>query len=65
MHLLFENTHLLENKNEFRRPIQYPTTEAKFILAVEIQIDLYTKKFKMLENTPTIKIQNFEFCVYL
>ena len=34
--LLFENTHLLENKNEFRRPIQYPKTEAKFIFAVKI-----------------------------
>ena len=55
MNLLFENTHLLDNKNEFKRPIQYPKTEDKFIFAVKIKIDLYTKKFKTLENTPTIK----------
>ena len=36
MHLLFENTHLLENKNEFRRPIEYPKIEDKFIFAEKI-----------------------------
>tara|TARA_Y100001933_G_C18587351_1_gene392377 strand:- start:302 stop:412 length:111 start_codon:yes stop_codon:yes gene_type:complete len=36
MYLLFENTHLLENKNEFKRPIQYPKIEDKFIFEVEI-----------------------------
>ena len=55
MYLLFENTHLLENKNELSRPIKYPKKEDKLIFDVKIQIDLKTKKFKILENTPTIK----------
>ena len=50
---LFENTHLLENKKEFKRPIQYPKTEDKFILDVKTQINLYAKKFKIFEKTPT------------
>ena len=53
MYFLFENTHLLENKNEFRRPIQYPKTEDKLIFKVKIYINLNTKKFKILEITPT------------
>jgi len=55
MYLLFENTHLLENTNELSRPMLYPKTEDKFIFDVKIYINLNTKKFKILENTPTIK----------
>ena len=55
IYLLLENTHLLENKKELSRPIKYPKIEDKFILDVKIQTDLNTKKFKILENTPTIK----------
>jgi len=40
MCLLFENTHLLEKINEFRRPVQYPKIEDKFILDVQIYINL-------------------------
>tara|TARA_Y100001978_G_scaffold167475_1_gene155582 strand:- start:146 stop:346 length:201 start_codon:yes stop_codon:yes gene_type:complete len=55
IYLLFKNTHLLENKNELSRPIQYPKIEDKFIFEVKIKINLNTKKFKILEITPTIK----------
>ena len=54
MYLLFENTHLLENKNELRRPIKYPKIDDKFIFNVIIKIDLKTTKFKIVEHNPTI-----------